>query len=344
MSKDRMVDPKLKKKEERQEKSLRPKNFEEVIGREKEKRVLNIMIEAAKKRNEAVDHILFHGPPGLGKTSLAFVIANELGNPIFITSGPAIERQGDLASILTNIEDGGILFIDEIHRLNKVVEEVLYPAMEDRALDIIIGKGPSAKTLRLDLPDFTLIGATTKVSLLSAPLRDRFGADFRLDFYSNEEMKDIVNQKANMLGMGILDDASKEVADRSRSTARIAVRLLRRVRDLADVEGVDMVDVDTAKKALDIMEIDEVGLDFLDRKILESIIEKFGGGPVGLSTLAASILEEYDTVESVYEPYLMKEGFIERTPRGRVATKRAYEHLGLEQSDNQSSFQQKLIK
>lgn len=339
-----MVDPKLKKKEERQEKSLRPKNFEEVIGREKEKRVLNIMIEAAKKRNEAVDHILFHGPPGLGKTSLAFVIANELGNPIFITSGPAIERQGDLASILTNIEDGGILFIDEIHRLNKVVEEVLYPAMEDRALDIIIGKGPSAKTLRLDLPDFTLIGATTKVSLLSAPLRDRFGADFRLDFYSNEEMKDIVNQKANMLGMGILDDASKEVADRSRSTARIAVRLLRRVRDLADVEGVDMVDVDTAKKALDIMEIDEVGLDFLDRKILESIIEKFGGGPVGLSTLAASILEEYDTVESVYEPYLMKEGFIERTPRGRVATKRAYEHLGLEQSDNQSSFQQKLIK
>lgn len=338
------MDPQLEgNEEERIEKSLRPRNFDEVIGRGKEKEILKIMIDAAKSREEPIDHILFHGPPGLGKTSLAHVLANEMKSPIFITSGPAIERQGDLASILTNVSENGILFIDEIHRLNKIVEEVLYPAMEDRAIDIIIGKGPSAKTLRLDLPRFTIVGATTRISLLSSPLRDRFGADFRLDFYSLEEMKEIVKQKARFLDIDIDEEAAEEIAKRSRSTARIAVRLLKRVRDLAHVEGVEMIRSDLARKALDIMDIDVNGLDTLDRKILTTIIEKFDGGPVGLTTLSAGVSEDIETLSNVYEPYLMKEGFLERTPRGRVVTKKAYEHLGFDYSENTNS-QQKLIK
>ncbi len=343
MTIDRVIDPQLDgNEEEKIEKSLRPRNFGEVIGRGKEKEILRIMIDAANSRQEPLDHLLFHGPPGLGKTSLAHVVANEMKVPIFITSGPAIERQGDLASILTNVSENGILFIDEIHRLNKIVEEVLYPAMEDQAIDIIIGKGPSAKTLRLDLPKFTIIGATTRISLLSSPLRDRFGADLRLDFYSEDEMKEIVKQKADFLEVEVEEAAAEEIARRSRSTARIAVRLLKRVRDLAHVEGKKKIDAELARKALEIMDIDAKGLDTLDRQILKTIIDKFSGGPVGLTTLSAGVSEDLDTLSNVYEPYLMKEGFLERTPRGRVATRKAYEHLGLEYNDDINS-QEKLL-
>lgn len=333
---DRILNPTSQDPQEDSiEKSLRPENLSQVVGREKEKESLKIMIEASKSRGEALDHVLFHGPPGLGKTTLAWVVAKEMGVPIYITSGPAIERQGDLASILTNIEEKGILFIDEIHRLHRTVEEILYPAMEDRAIDIVIGKGPSARTMRLDLPPFTVIAATTRVSMLSSPLRDRFGVDFRLEYYSLNEMIQIVKQKASLLGTEIDDNAAREIAGRARRTPRIALRLVKRVRDYAEVNADGKISIDEAKKALEMLDIDESGLDYLDRKILESIITKFRGGPVGLTTLAAAISEEVDTVEDVYEPYLLQEGFLQRTPRGRIVTNKAYEHLGLKAPDEQ---------
>lgn len=328
---DRIVSPQTNSDDENTiEKSLRPESFVDVVGRDKEKEGLKVMIEAAKSRGDVLDHVLFHGPPGLGKTTLAWVVAKEMGVPIYITSGPAIERQGDLASILTNIEENGILFIDEIHRLNKTVEEVLYPAMEDRAIDIVIGKGPSARTMRLDLPPFCVIAATTRVSMLSSPLRDRFGADYRLDYYSVEEMIDIVKQKAHLLDTIIEDLAAAEIAKRARRTPRIALRLVKRVRDFAQVKSDGKIALEEAKEALDMMEIDDLGLDYLDRKIIEAIVVKFKGGPVGLTTLAAAISEEVSTVEEVYEPYLLQEGFIQRTPRGRIVTQKAFNHLGLD--------------
>jgi holliday junction DNA helicase RuvB len=307
--------------------SLRPQKLSEIIGRQAEKKNLEVLIESAKMRNQAVDHILLHGPPGLGKTSLAQVIAKEIGADIYTTTGAAIEKKGDLASILTNIENKGILFIDEIHRLQKVVEEILYSAMEDGVIDIVIGKGPSARTLKLELNNITIIGATTRVSMLSAPLRDRFGVDLRLDYYSYEEMAQLVKQKSKILDMNIDDVAAFEIARRSRRTPRIAVRILKRVRDLAIVEGQNNIDKNIAIKALNMINIDDHGLDYLDRKILNSIITNFNGGPVGLNTLAASISEEIDTIRDVYEPFLLQEGFIIRGSRGRQATEKAIDYL-----------------
>jgi Holliday junction DNA helicase RuvB len=290
---------------------------------------LRILIEAAKKRKEPLDHVLLYGPPGLGKTTFAHVISNEMEVNIRITSGPSIERAGDLAAILTHLNKGDVLFIDEIHRLGRAVEEVLYPAMEDFALDIVIGKGPSAKNVRLGLPPFTVIGATTRLALLTAPLRSRFGAVYRLDFYSLEAMIDIVQRAAKLLGVPIEEDGIQEIARRGRGTPRVALRLLKRVRDYAEVRADGVITADVAGQALDLLEIDPLGLDDIDRRVLRSIIEKFDGGPVGLETIAASISEESDTIMDVYEPYLLQLGFIERTPRGRVATRLAYEHLGL---------------
>ncbi|MCB0745036.1 MAG: Holliday junction branch migration DNA helicase RuvB, partial [Ignavibacteriae bacterium] len=297
---ERIVSPKQNNDEDENfERSLRPNSLAEVIGRNREKEALKIMIEAAKSRGEAVDHILFHGPPGLGKTSLSFVIANEMGVPIYTTSGPAIERQGDLAAILTNIEENGILFIDEIHRLNKTIEEILYPAMEDRVIDIIIGKGPSAKTLRLDLNKFTVVGATTRMSLVSAPLRDRFGVDFRLDYYSHDELQKLVMNKAKILGIEVGSDSAMEIAKRARRTPRLAERLLKRVRDYSQVKNNNIVDLKSSIETLKMLEIDEFGLDYLDRKIIKTMADSFAGGPVGLSTLAASVNEDLSTIEDV---------------------------------------------
>ncbi|HLD03859.1 MAG TPA: Holliday junction branch migration DNA helicase RuvB [Candidatus Dojkabacteria bacterium] len=304
-------------------KSLRPKTLNEMIGREKEKANLRVVIQAAKQREEALDHILLHGPPGLGKTSLAQVIANEIKAPLYATSGPAIERKGDLASILTNIEPLGVLFIDEIHRLNRTIEEMLYAAMEDRVIDIIIGKGPSARTLKLELNHFTIIGATTRVSLLSSPLRDRFGIDIYLDYYNHDELTDLVKQKAALLNILIDQDAAREIALRSRRTPRIAIRILKRVRDLAQVNLAKRITKNLALEALKMLEIDHFGLDNLDRKIILTLIKHFKGGPVGLNTLAAAVSEDLDTISDVYEPFLLKEGFINRTARGRVATEKA---------------------
>ena len=314
--------------EEQMEKSLRPKTLSEYIGQNKVKQSMKIYIQAAKKRGEPLDHVLLYGPPGLGKTTLSNIIANEMNSKIKITSGPAIEKSGDLAAILTNLSEYDILFIDEIHRLNRAVEEILYPALEDYSLDIMIGKGPSARSIRLDLPKFTLIGATTKAGSLTTPLRDRFGIVSRLELYSEEELDDIIKRSAQILEVKIDEKASEEIARRSRGTPRIANRLLKRVRDYAVVLGDGSITIKIAKTALNNLEIDELGLDEIDRKILDTIISKFNGGPVGIDTIATTIGEEVETLEDVYEPYLIQIGFLSRTTRGRVALPDAYAHLG----------------
>ena len=313
--------------EDAQESSLRPKTLAEYIGQEKAKENLSIFIQAARKRQESLDHVLLHGPPGLGKTTLAGIIAQEMGVNIRITSGPAIEKPGDLAALLTNLNEGDILFVDEIHRLNRSVEEILYPAMEDYALDIIVGKGPSANSIRLDLPHFTLIGATTRAGQLSAPLRDRFGVTLRLELYTPEELSKIVTRSAGILNCDIVPEGAYEIARRSRGTPRIANRMLRRVRDFAQVRAGGVITRNVADQALTALEIDPLGLDSIDHRMLRSIIENYRGGPVGLETLAATINEEAVTLEDVYEPYLMQLGFLTRTPRGRCVTAKAYQHL-----------------
>lgn len=310
--------------------ALRPKNFSEYIGQENIKKNLDISIQAAKQRKEPIEHVLLYGPPGLGKTTLSYIIAREMGANIKITSGPAIEKSGDLAAILTNMEEGDVLFIDEIHRLNKVIEEILYPAMEEYALDIVIGKGPSARTLRLDLQKFTIIGATTRFDLLSAPFRDRFGLVFRLDYYRPEDINTILKNNAKKLNIDMDESGSNVISERSRLTPRIANRLLKRVRDYAQVKGNGIITGDYAKEALSMIDVDSHGLDYIDRRILETIIDKFHGGPVGLSTISAAVGEEIGTIGEIYEPYLMRIGFLARTPRGRIVTESGYKHIGRE--------------
>jgi holliday junction DNA helicase RuvB len=322
--------------DDRENIALRPKLLQDIVGQDRVRENLRIIIDAAKARQEPVDHILFYGPPGLGKTSLAHVVANEMNSNIRITAGPSIERAGDLAAILTHMKQNDILFIDEVHRLGRAVEEVLYPAMEDFALDIVIGKGPAAKNVRLNLPRFTVVGATTRLALLSGPLRDRFGARFRLDFYDQAAMEFIIDRATRMLKVEIQPAGLTEIARRSRGTPRVGLRLLRRVRDFAQTRADGIISGSVAEEALALMEVDELGLDDVDRRILSTIIDKFDGGPVGLENIAAAISEDSATIMDVYEPYLMQLGFIERTPRGRIATRHAYEHLGIVKPDNGS--------
>ncbi|MBI5748809.1 MAG: Holliday junction branch migration DNA helicase RuvB [Nitrospinae bacterium] len=331
---DRFITPQKEDDDISFESTLRPRTLDEYIGQEKIKENLKVFIQATKERAEALDHVLFYGPPGLGKTTMANIIASELGVNIKGTSGPVIERAGDLAAILTNLKEHDVLFIDEIHRLNHVVEEILYPAMEDFKLDIMIGQGPSARSIKLDLPKFTLVGATTRAGLLTSPLRDRFGVIHRLDYYKEEELKIIVERSAKILNISIDSGGSLEIARRSRGTPRIANRLLRRVRDYAQVRADGNITKDVADEALKMLEVDELGFDKMDRKLLLTIIEKFNGGPVGVETLSAAVSEERDTIEDVYEPFLIQGGYIHRTPRGRVATKIAYEHFGIKPRDD----------
>ncbi|MCA1961380.1 MAG: Holliday junction branch migration DNA helicase RuvB [Desulfomonile sp.] len=332
MKPDRIITAHKVDGESEVERNLRPLRLSDYVGQQRLKENLTVFVEAASARGEALDHILFHGPPGLGKTTLAHIIAREMGVQIRTTSGPVVEKPGDLAAILTNLEPRDVLFIDEIHRLSPAVEEILYPAMEDFKLDIIIGQGPSARTIKLDVAPFTLVGATTRSGLLTNPLRDRFGIMFHMEFYSVEELEQIVSRSASILNVLVDREGAREIASRSRATPRVANRLTRRVRDFAQVRGTGKIDRETAQMALDMLDVDRSGLETMDRKYLEAIIVKFDGGPVGIDTLAAALGEEKDTLEDVFEPYLVKEGFVDRTPRGRVATRRAYEHLKLKRS------------
>ena len=325
----RMIETNLTEEDVKIEGSLRPQYLSDYIGQEKAKQTLKVYIEAAKQRNDPLDHVLFYGPPGLGKTTLAGIIANEMGVNMKTTSGPAIEKPGEMAAILNNLQEGDLLFVDEIHRLNRQVEEVLYPAMEDYAIDIMIGKGASARSIRLDLPKFTLVGATTRAGLLTAPLRDRFGVIHRLEFYTNEELQTIIRHSAKILDVEIEDQGAMELARRSRGTPRLANRLLKRVRDYAQVRYDGVITNEVARKALDLMDVDKMGLDHVDRNLILTMIHKFSGGPVGLDTIAAAIGEDSGTIEDVYEPYLIQNGFLNRTPRGRVATETAYQHFGI---------------
>ncbi|MCS6909540.1 MAG: Holliday junction branch migration DNA helicase RuvB [Anaerolineales bacterium] len=326
--KDRLLAPE-RKPEDQADHALRPKRLADLVGQDKVRENLQILLEAARKRGEPLDHVLFYGPPGLGKTTLAHILANEMNVNVKVTAGPAIERAGDLAAILTNLRAGDILFIDEVHRLGRAVEEVLYPAMEDYSLDIVIGKGPSARSIRLSLPRFTVVGATTRLALITAPLRARFGAVFRLDFYDQAAMEQIVARATRLLNIAAAPEGVAEIAQRARGTPRVALRLLKRVRDYAQVRAEGAITREVAAAALDLLEVDPLGLDDIDRRVLRTIIEKYGGGPVGLETIAAAISEEPDTIMDVVEPYLLQKGFLDRTPRGRMVTRAAYEHLGL---------------